>query len=328
MYPDEDVTARSYRPGEATIAWLLKGDPAIQYQVRRDLLGEEPTQLETLQERIATEGWCARFLSRQRPDGHWGRGYYQPKWISTHYTLLDIRKLEPPRDLPTVRAIIQKTLSELTGPDGGVYFSPSFCKGRPTDVCVNGMFLNVAAYFRVTGKRLHELADLLLASRMDDCGWNCQQWQGATHSSMHTTISVIEGLTEFAGAESRYRAKEIAKALDAGAEFLLEHELFKSHRTGKTIDDRFLMLSFPCRYRYDILRALDWFARAGRPHDVRLGPALQMLARKRRTDGTWPVQNKHPGAVHFDMEVTGGPSRWNTLRAARVMAAYGGAQTK
>ena len=310
---------------KATIGRLLEGDASIRYQVRRDLLGEDSAGLETLQGRIATEGWGARFLSLQRPDGHWGRGYYQPKWISTHYTLLDIRNLEPPRDLPTVRFIIEKTLAEMIGPDGGIGFSPSFFRAnRPTDVCVNGMFLNLAAYFRATGKRLRELADLLLASRMGDFGWNCERWSGATHSSVHTTISVLEGLTEFAGADPGYRAREVAEAMDAGAEFLLAHQLYQSHRTGATMDKRFLPLSYPCRWKYDILRALDWFARAARPYDPRLGPALGILAHKRRADGTWPVQNKHTGAVHFDMESTGGPSRWNTLRAARVLAAYGG----
>ena len=309
---------------KATMDWLLEGDASICYQTRRDLLGEAPSGLESLQGRIVTQGWGARFLSLQGPDGHWGRGFYAPKWISTHYTLLDIRNLEPPRELPTVRSIIEKTLAELTGPDGGIYFSPSFRDGRPTDVCVNGMFLNVAAYFRVKGKRLLELADLMLASRMGDFGWNCEQYRGATHSSMHTTISVLEALTGFTQAEPRYRKKEIAEAIEAGAEFLLEHELYKSSRTGETIDKRFLMLSFPSRWKYDILRALGWFAKAGRPHDPRMGPALEVLAHKRRADGTWPLQNKHPGAVHFDMEKTGGPSRWNTLRAARVMAAYGG----
>jgi hypothetical protein len=310
---------------EATIAWLISGDVSIQYQVRRDLLGEDPDGLESLQKRIVAEGWGARFLSQQRPDGHWGRAYYQPKWISTHYTLLDLRNLEPPRYLPTVCAIIEKTLTEMTGSDGGINFSPTFTReNRPTDVCVNGMFLNVAAYFRVTGKRLRKLADLLLASRMGDFGWNCEQWSGATHSSVHTTISVLEGLTSFADADPGYRAKEVAKAIEAGAEFLLKHELFKSHRTGQTMDERFLMLSYPCRWKYDILRALDWFARNGRPHDPRMEPALAVLARKRRADETWPLQNRHPGEVHFDMEVAGRSSRWNTLRAARVMAAYEG----
>jgi hypothetical protein len=310
---------------QATIAWLLQGDVSIQYQVRRDLLGEDPAALETLQRRIAAEGWGARFLSLQRPDGHWGRGYYQPKWTSTHYTLLDIRNLEPPSDLPTVRCVMEKALEEMTGPDGGIYFSPTFLReNRPSDVCINGTFLNMASYFRVTGMRLRELADLLLASRMGDCGWNCEQWKGATHSSMHTTLSVLEGLTGFAGADPGYRAKEIAQAINAGAEFLLKHQLYKSHRTGRTINEQFLMLSYPSRWRYDILRALDWFAKTGRPCDSRLEPALEILARKRRADGTWPLQNKHPGAVHFDMEAAGGSSRWNTLRAARVLAAYRG----
>lgn len=309
---------------EAITEWLLEGDVSIQYQVRRDLLGEKPAGLKSLQGRIVTEGWGGRFLSLQRPDGHWGRGYYQPKWISTHYTLLDIRNLEPPRDLTAVCSIVEKTLAERTGPDGGIYFSPTFIReNRPTDVCVNGMFLNVASYFRIKGKRMQELVDSLLAARMGDFGWNCELWRGATHSSMHTTISVLEALTGFAEADPKYRAKDIARAIEAGTEFLLEHELYKSHRTGETIDKRFLMLSHPYRWRYDILRALDWFARTGRPWDQRLIPAFEVLLHKQRADGTWPLQNKHPGAVHFDMEKTGQPSRWNTLRAARVIGAYG-----
>ena len=309
---------------KATIGWLLEGDASIRYQVRRDLLGEDPAGLETLQGRIATEGWGARFLSLQRPDGHWGRGYYQPKWISTHYTLLDIRNLEPPRDLPTVRSIIEKTLAEMIGPDGGIGFSPTFFReNRPTDVCVNGMFLNVAAYFRATGKRLRELADLLLASRMGDFGWNCEQWSGATHSSMHTTISVLEGLTEFAGADPGYRAKEVAQAVDAGAEFLLEHELYKSHRTGATIDKRFLLLSYPCRWKYDILRALDWFARAGRPYDPRMGPALEILRTSEEPTELGLCRTSIPAPSISTWKSRAGRAG-GTPCAARVMAAYGG----
>jgi hypothetical protein len=311
--------------GPGLIGWLLEGDVSIQYQARRDLLGEGGPALEGLRARIGTEGWGARLLAARRPDGHWGRGYYQPKWTSTHYSLQDLRRLEPPPDTAAARQSVEMLLAEAIGPDGGVYYSPLLVRTkRPSDVCINGMVLDFASYFLVLGQRTRELADSLLAARMGDFGWNCEGWRGATHSSFHTTISVLEGLSSFSGAEPGYRGPELAEAIAEGAAFLLRHRLFRSHRSGEPADPKMLMLSYPFRWKYDILRALDWFARAGRPYDERMGDALGLLLAKRRKDGTWPLQNRHPGATHFEMEEPGGPSRWNSLRALRVLGTYGG----
>jgi hypothetical protein len=307
------------------LAWLLDGDVAIQHQAQRDLLNRGRPFVEGLQRRIESEGWGRRFLSERRDDGHWGRGYYQPKWTSTHYTLQDLRRLELPTRNRDARASIEMLLSETRGPDGGVYYSPLLIReGRPSDTCINGMVVDFASYFQVTGGRLREIVDLLLASRMRDMGWNCEAWRGATHSSFHTTICVLEGLSGFARAEPTYRPVEISEARTAGAELLLEHNFFKSSRTGKTIDPRMLMLSYPFRYKYDILRALDWFQHERLPYDHRMEDALDILRAKRRKDGRWPLQGRHPGATHFDMEEPGEPSRWNTLRALRVLRSYGG----
>jgi hypothetical protein len=304
--------------------WLLEGDASIRFQARRDLAGLDEARLGRQRSDILSSGWGARLLAARRPDGHWGRGYYQPKWTSTHYSLQDLRRLEPAPSTEAIRSSVSMLLEETEGPDGGVYYSPMMVRtGRPSDVCLNGMVVDFASYFRVLVPRLRQIVDLLLATRMDDFGWNCEAFKGATHSSFHTTISALEGLTEFARAEPGYRPAEIAEAVSLGAEFLLEHRLYRSSRTGEVVDPKMTMLSYPFRYRYDILRALDWFRYAARPYDPRMEDALELLRSKRRKDGTWPLQCRHPGAVHFEMEKAGGPSRWNTLRALRVLERYG-----
>jgi hypothetical protein len=147
--------------------------------------------------------------------------------------------------------------------------------------------------------------------------------QGATHSSLHSTISVLEGLWEYKQNGYTYRLAELDLIAKASVEFILQHRLYKSDKTGEVIDRRMILLSFPSRWYYDILRALDYFQSAGIEYDSRMEDSLEVLRSKRRKDGAWPVQNRHPGAIHFEMEKTGGPSRWNTLRALRVFRHFG-----
>ena len=294
--------------------WLLEGDVAIQYQVQRDLLGSERPDL---QQRIATEGWGARFLQARQPNGHWGRGFYQPKWISTHYSLLDLRHLCLPADHPLPAESISIILRENKSEDGGINPARSI---EHSDVCINGMVLNYGCYFGVPQEPLHSIVDFLITQHMPDGGFNCRSNRsGAVHSSLHTTISVLEGIWEYKIRGYTYRLDKLEEMAAAAREFILQHQLFLSDRTGEIIDKRFLMLSFPSRWRYDILRALDYFQAAGIPFDSRMQPALDVLLHKRRKDNTWPVQAKHAGQTHFDMEQTGRPSRWNTLRALRVL---------
>lgn len=299
------------------IDWLLEGDVSIQYQVHRDLLGSE---LPALRERIAAEGWGAQLLQRRGKNGHWGRGFYQPKWISTHYTLLDLRNLCFPADRPQIAESIAIILRDEKGKDGGI--DPSRTIGQ-SDVCVNGMFLNYACYFKADEKEMHSVIDFVIAQHMPDGGFNCRfNRQGAVHSSLHSTISVLEGIWEYAANGYKYRLPELEGIAAQAREFILAHQLFRSHRTGETIDKRMLMLSYPSRWYYDILRALDYFQAAAIPYDPRMGPALDILKSKQRKDQTWPLQAKHPGETHFDMEKPGGPSRWNTLRMLRVLNQY------
>jgi hypothetical protein len=304
------------------INWLLAGDVSIQYQVHRDLLGSDRKTVKELQNRIHTEGWGKRFLSKQLPNGHWGHWFYQPKWTSTHYTLLDLKHLGIKPSISSVQGIMSQVLELPEGEDGGINLAKSRHITR-SDICINGMILNQASYFLPDHPRIHKLVDYLMKLRMGDFGWNCGYYRGATHSSLHTTLSVLEGLLEYRKSGSRYRLKERREAEKAGIEFILEHRLYRSSTTGEVIDKRFTMLSYPPRWRFDILRCLDHFQFAGIRYDPRMSDALGILQKKRRPNGRWPLQAKHPGAVHFDMEKTSQYSRWNTLRAMRVLNLYG-----
>lgn len=303
---------------QQVLNWLLEGDVAIQYQVHRDLLASEKPDL---RDRIASEGWGARFLSFRKEEGHWGRSFYQPKWISSHYTLLDLKNLGIPPGHPDIIESVLIILRDHKGPDGGIDPSVTI---KQSDVCINGMFLNYASYFKVDGKPLQSIVDNTIEQHMHDGGFNCRaNRQGAIHSSLHSTISVLEGIQEYGANNYAYRLAELEQIAVEAREFVLQHRLFLSDRTGKIIDKRMLMLSYPSRWRYDILRALDYFQYAGVDYDPRMQPALDVLWKKRRKDNRWPVQARHPGQSHFEMEKTGGPSRWNTLRSLRVLKHFG-----
>ena len=296
------------------IDWLVEGDVAIQYQVRRDLLGAE---MPALRERIGSEGWGARFLQARQANGHWGRGFYQPKWISTHYTLLDLRNLDMAPDHPIPVEAVKMIAREHKAADGGINPSKTI---EQSDVCINGMYLNYGCYFGVHEAALHSIVDFVIEQHMPDGGFNCQaNRKGAVHSSLHSTISILEGIWEYDANGYEYRLVELEKMAEEGREFMLQHRLFRSDHTGEIIDKRMLMLSYPSRWRYDILRALDYFRAADVGYDPRMQEALDIVVNKRRSDGAWPVQAKHAGQTHFDMEDSGGPSRWNTLRALRVL---------
>lgn len=296
------------------IEWLLEGDASIQYQVWRDLLGRDKKKL---QDRIAIEGWGLNFLSMRHSNGHWGDRFYQPKWISTHYTLLDLRNLNLPSQNEVVQETIELILQNDKAVDGGIRLGPS--TNQHSDVCVNGMFLNYASYFKTPKIKLQSIIDSILAEIMPDGGFNCRTTRsGAKHSSLHSTLSVLEGFTEFQKAGYTYKQQEISMAIKTGIEFILIHRLFLSDRTGQIIDKNFLKLTYPCRWKYDILRAMDYFQYAGISWDNRMTEAIDYLNNKQNKDGTWNMQAAHSGQVHFMMEKAGKPSRWNTLRMLRV----------
>ncbi|WP_299521401.1 hypothetical protein [Winogradskyella sp.] len=298
--------------------WLLKGDVSIQYQTYRDLLFEERIDL---QKRIATEGFGVQFLSQRQPNGHWGEAFYQPKWISTHYTLLDFCNLSPTRDNSVVKDAIHLILKNGYAEDGGIPLGPSTMKH--SDVCINALFLKYASYFNTEEKRLRPIVSGILKKLMQDGGFNCRvNRSGAVHSSLHTTLSVLEGLTEYLNAGHTYLKAEVLNAIASSKEFILMHQLFLSDKTGNIIDKRFLKFSYPRRWRYDILSALDYFQHSKTPWDYRMQKAIDIILKKRNKNGTWNLRAKHPGQTHFDMEKARQPSRWNTLRALRILKFY------
>lgn len=293
------------------LEWLKAGDPSVAFQARRDLEGVTDG---ALQRRIATEGWGRDFLAAANPDATWGRRYYTPKWTSTHYTLLDLKLIGLPRDNPQARRAVDKALAETHGREGGIL----------DDVCVNGMALNFSAWFGAGEGQLRRLVDYILARRIGDGGFNCEILHGPVqHSSMHSTIGVLEGFAEYEAAGHRYRLDEVRAAADAAREFLLVHRLFRSHRTGAVINDDFLKFPFPPRYKYNVLRALDHFRAVGAPRDRRMDEALEIVRSRRTPDGRWKSVALMPGALHLKMEQAGKPGRWPTLIALRTLKHFG-----
>lgn len=302
---------------EQVIPWLMSGDVSVAYQAKRDLLGREDP---ALRDRIATEGWGKLLLSHQRPDLHWGEGFYAVKWISTHYTLLDLKNLGLCKNHDSAMACVKMLLDTVKGSDGGVNPARSIDE---SDVCVNGMFLNYACHFMAEENKLQSVVDFILTQQMSDGGWNCRfNRSGARHSSLHSTLSILEGIESYKTNGYTYRLEELLAAASEGIGFLLLHRLFKSDRTGLIINPRFLKFPYPCRWYYDIMRALDHFAAASVAYDPRMQEALDVIVSKKSSDGTWRLSAPYPGKVHLTMETAGKPSRWNTLRALRILKKY------
>ena len=287
--------------------WLMDGDAAIRWQVMQDLLDRAPSTVARERAKVATTGWGKRLLDEQDPEGTWAHGIYGRKWVSTTYTLLLLRRLGLSGSNRAARRGCAR-LWEAMIVDGGIT-SPTAT--TPPDICISAFWLLLAAYYGHEDERFPDVLDWVLDNQLEDGGWNCETIRtGSRHSSYHTTIQVLEALQEIG---------EHDEAAAEGREFLLDHRLFRSHRTGEVSDKAFTMLSFPPRWHYDILRALEHFRLANAPVDARIDDALDIVRTKQRKDGKWPVQNKHGGLVWFDMESGRKPSRWNTLRAMRVL---------
>lgn len=301
---------------DEVLDWLLEGDPAVRWQAERDLTDRPPAQWRATCARIATDGWGRRLLAEQDPSGRWAGGLYQPKWTSTVYTLLLLRRLGLDPAHPAARAGVRCLLDDADWTEGGVsYWSTRLLAER----CVNGMVLSIASWFDTDDDRVDSIAELLIGARLPDGGWNCEDHRGATHSSMHTTISVLEGLLLW---KRRRGSGDADDALTSGHEFLLAHRLFRSHRTGEVIREQWTQPSFPPRWHYDTLRALDHLRDAGARPDPRAGEAIEILRTQARS-GRWPLGPRYSGRVWFPMETGRSGGRWNTLRARRVLRWWG-----
>jgi hypothetical protein len=314
---------------DKVVQWLLDGDPAIRWQVLRDLTGVTERAVERERSQVARAGWGSRLLARQSADGRWagGRavdsGLYSPKWISTTYTMLLLRDF----GLPSANAQARKACTQLLEHgfqrDGGINYGVWARWTGRSETCVTGLVLSILAHFQYDDDRLDRMADHLLEQQMPDGGWNCQRPRGATHASVHTTINVLEGLRQYE-LHRPHRRKRLQAAQCRGREFLLVHRLFRSHRTGEIIKPVFTKFAFPPRWHYDILRALDHFQAVNAPRDARLAEAIAIVQNTRGDDGRWLLQNAYHGKTWFDLEQRGAPSRWNTLRALRVLNWWNG----
>jgi hypothetical protein len=297
------------------LSWLLEGDHSIRWQVQRDLLDEPPQVYEAERERIAETGWGAQLLALQEPDGRWGGGLYSPKWISTTYSLLALRILGLPAANHQAQIGCRLLLEHGLFPDGGINY---FSHAKHSETCITGMVLSILAHFRYPDPRVHNLVEHLLRQQMVDGGWNCRSYRGDTHSSFHTTLSVLEGLLAYEKLAPP-DAAAVSGAQARGRKFLLQHKLYRSHRSGEVVSPAMTRFPFPPRWQYDVLRALDYFQSVNAPRDECLEDPIALLMSKRKADGRWQAYRGPSGQVFFEMELAGKPGRANTLRALRVL---------
>jgi hypothetical protein len=295
--------------------WLLDSDPSIRWQVMRDLT-EEPDELVAAERsRVASEGWGARLLDLQGPDGNWGDDIATPHWLSNLYTLLLLRDLGLDPTSTQARAAVDLVRDRVTwGPEFG---NSPFFEGE-VEPCINGGVLALGGYFGQTNDRL---VGRLLGEQLTDGGWNCEAERGSVRSSFHTTICVLEGLLEYE------KAKGVTAALtDArvrAQEYLLERRLFRRLSSGEVIEPRWTRFTFPTMWHYDVLRGLDYLRSAGVKPDERVAEAVGLVLERRQPDERWLLDEPHRDSVHDDLEGgVGQPSRWNTLRALRVLDWY------
>jgi hypothetical protein len=311
-----------YAPRPTHLKWLLDSDPAIRWQVMRDLTGETPNAIAAERSRVATEGWGAQLLALQSPAGSWGgspRGWRDDLPKEHRDLLITLYSLSVLMDLGLDPASRQarKMIDRL---DKRLVFK--WLNNRPylhgeTEPCINGRILGIGSYFKEPND---PLANRLLGEQLEDGGWNCDAPK-SQRSSFHTTICVLEGLLEYERAGRKSAA--VTKARKRAENYLLKRRMFRSLRTGKVIDKRWLRFSFPTFWHYDVLRGLDYLRNAGIKPDSGVRDAIEVVMERRHQNGRWPMNLLHPEHIPSKMETdVGGASRWNTLRALRVLRWY------
>ncbi len=315
---------------DSVTEWLLDSDPAIRWQVMRDLLGAPEAEWAAERAKVETEGWGAQLLACQDSDGQWAGGAFAPSdftqelwekegqpWTATTHSLTQLREFGLDPEASAAKRTVQQVGANSRWEEGG----QPFWEGE-VEECINGRTVADGAYF---GVDVEPIVARLLDDRQPDGGWNCERANGSSCSSFDTTINVLEGLLEHEKATGGTADTREARA--AGENYLLERALFRRLSTGKPADVNFLSLVHPNRWHYDVLRALDYFrasarlAGAGTRPDPRLADAIDVVVSKRGVDGTWPLDRSLRGRVWFAIDDgPGRPSRWLTLRAMRVMA--------
>jgi len=307
------------------IAWLLDSDPSIRWQVMRDLLDSPTEEWEAERAKVETEGWGAQLLSFQDDDGRWAGGAHFPAdfvwggdepgqpWTATSHSLALLREFGLPPS-PWTRAMV-----DLIGANARwEHDDQPYWEGE-VEPCINGAAVANGTYF---GVDMTLVVERLVSERLEDGGWNCEAENGSVRSSFDTTINVLEGLLEHERATGGTEASREARR--SGEEYLLKRSLFRRLSTGEPADESHLTFMHPNRWRYDVLRALDYFRSSsqltGEAPDARLGESIEILRSRQLADGKWTLDRNPTGRTWFDVdEGEDKPSKWITLRALRVL---------
>ncbi len=307
--------------------WLLNTDPALRWQVERDLLGLGRGHWEATRNRIATEGFGARLLAEQDDDGQWAGGAYFPAqghptsyvegqkgqpYTATTWSLWQLR------EWGLDASALSGTAEKLAANSRWEYDNLPYWSGE-VDVCINSFTLSAGTWL---GADVTALAGWFGEHQLDDGGWNCEWVEGATVSSFHSTLNAVKGL--------RYREAHVgadeglAPIRRRGEEYLLQRRLSRRLSTGATVASWVPEFGYPFRWKYSALAALDHFREAaaldGTPPDARLAEAIEIVRRKQQPDGRWLTDVHHPGQEWFVVDgAVGQPSPWVTLYALRVL---------
>jgi hypothetical protein len=308
------------------VDWLLESDPSVRWQALRDLTDAAPERVAAERARVATEGMGARLLALQGVDGRWGGAAWNRGWDSTMHVLMLLRAfgLDPASD--AARNAVGLVRDHVTWPGSGPpEAGPNPFFAGESEPCINGQVGAVGAYF---GQDIGGIIDRLLTEQLGDGGWNCEAENGSLRSSFHTTICVLEALLEYEPTAAE-RAADVSQARQRGEEYLVERRLFRRSSTGEIIQDRkapgaaWTRFAFPTWWHYDVLRGLEYLSRATDAPDERATEAIELVESKRGDDGRWLLEVRYPGVMPVEIDDgEGQPSRWNTLRALRVLRWY------
>jgi hypothetical protein len=316
---------RGPKPEPSVIRWLLDADPSVRWQVMRDLTDAPAHEVAAERARVAKEGWGARLLALQGADGRWGGAAWNRGWNSTMHVLWLLRHLGLDPASPEARRAVRRVRDHVTWKGSG----PPECDGNPffageVEPCINGQVAAAGAYF---GQDVRGIVGRLLGEQLSDGGWNCEAPNGSTRSSFNTTICVLEALLQYERGSGG--SSWVTGARLRGHEYLLERRLFRRRSTGEVIErDRkggtaWTHFAFPTWWRYDVLRGLEYLQSAGVTPDDRVAEAIDLVESKRDRHGRWPLETRYPGVMPVEMgESEGQASRWNTLRALRVLDWY------
>lgn len=297
--------------------WLLDSDSSIRWQVMKDIQVIEKRIYSQERQKLADKGWCAELLRLQDKDGLWNGSLYNGKWTSTTYTLYLLKILGLPPLNHQALASCDQLFTQGIYNQQEIRFSR---KQAHQDLGVTGLILSMCCYFGYHQDQLHSVTKFLISQQCEDGYWLPNKSEASMAYTFEATLIVLEGLFQY---RSRYSIEDrwLLDAEAKGQEYLLKHHLYMDG--GKAIKNKWTSFSFPPYWFYDVLTALDYFRGFGTNRDKRVQPGIDLIIEKQKKGGTWNLGSKHPGKTYFEMERAREPSRWNTLRALRVLKWWG-----